>query len=287
MPHKYTIEFDEETWQGLLQHAGRGNIKDYIQHLLDREFQAARTRAIILCGGDEADFYPTTIPIPKAMLPVGYRPVVEYLLEHIVDHGITRVTLVANADGNVSDHFARLTTPGVEIDVITEPEPQGTAGALRAVKSSVRDTFVVLNGDILTNVNLAQMIRDHRASDALATVLVTHPAHAARYDPKRLGWVDLDDDGRITRLTAGARNGGGPSPAHYNAGVYLLQPEVLRLIPEQGASSLEDDILPQLIGDRRVRAWVMHESDYWLDVADPREFSRAWEDVLTGRFPTA
>lgn len=284
MAHKYTIEFDEETWQGLLRHAGRGNIKDYIQHLLEREFAAARTRAIVLCGGEEAELYPTKIPIPKAMLPVAYRPVVEYLLEEIVNHGITQVTLVTGQKGNLRDHFAGVTTPGVDIDVIVEPEPQGTAGALRSVRHQIRDTFLVLNGDILTNVNLSAMIRAHRESDALATVLVTHEAHARDHNPDRLGWARVDDDGVVVEFSE--ENGVEGTPQHYNAGVYILQPEVLELIPHDGHVSLERDILPQLIPQRKVRAYIMHESDYWLDVADPDEFAQAWEDMLTGRFPT-
>jgi mannose-1-phosphate guanylyltransferase len=238
---------------------------------------------VILCGGAEADLYPTKIPIPKAMLPVGYRPVVEYLLERIVDHGITQVTLVTGQEGNVRDHFAGITTPGVEIDVVVEPEAQGTAGALRTIRHQVRGTFVVLNGDILTNVNLSAMIRAHRERGALATVLLTHPSHAGLHDPRRLGWAEVADDGRIRSLHA--PNGHDGRPAHYNAGVYVLQPDLLELIPNEGYASLEDDILPRLVPEGKVHAFVMHESDYWLDVANPDEFAKAWEDVLTGRFP--
>lgn len=283
MAHKYTIEFDEETWQSLLRHAGRGNIKDYITHLLDREFASAKLRAVVLCGGEASDLYPTSIPIPKAMLPVGYRPVVEYLLEHLVDHGIAQITFVTGARGNVKDHFAKLETPGVELDFVSESEPQGTAGALRAVRHQVRDTFLVLNGDILTNVDVARMVRAHRAGTAQVTMLLTHPDHSSAHDAGRLGWVETDADGRVTSLQEGHGNGGTP-PRHFNGGVYVLEPSIFDEIPEKGAAGLERDVLPKLIAKGQVRGWVMHESAYWRDVADPAEFSQAWEDVLTGRF---
>jgi mannose-1-phosphate guanylyltransferase len=282
--HKYTIEFDEDTWHGLLRHAGRGNIKDYIQHLLEREFQAARTRAVILAGGEEAELYPTKIPIPKAMLPVGYRPVVEYLLERIVDHGINQITIITGQRGNVREHFNGIETPGVDIDVVVESQPGGTAGALRAIRHQVRDTFIVLNGDILTNVNLSAMLRAHRESGAKATVLVTHPAHSKLHDPHRLGWVTMEPDGTIT----GFQEPDGSStdhPEHYNAGVYILEASLMDQIPGDGPASIENDLLAGPIAAREVRAWVLHESDYWLDVADPDEFAKAWEDVLTGRYP--
>lgn len=305
MAHKYTIEFDEDTWHDLVDHAGRGNIKDYITHLLEREFRAARTRAVVLCGGESAELYPTRIPIPKAMLPVNYRPVVEYLLRHLVYHGISHVTMVAGAKGNVRPYFGGLETPGIEIDIVTESKPQGTAGALRSVRNQVRGDFMVLNGDILTNVDLSALLDAHRATGAKATMLLTHPLQARDHDPRRLGRVTVDHDGRVVSLVEPEDGGPGPGPGpdtdtdtddvpavdlpertHYNAGVYVFDPRVMEMVPDDGIASLEEDILPRLIEDRAVRGFVMHESDYWIDVADPKGFARAWEDMLSGRFPT-
>ncbi len=220
------------------------------------------------------------------MLPVGYRPVVEYLLGHVVEHGINHITLIAGARGNVRDHFAGAETPGVEIEVVNETEPQGTAGALRAVRHRVQGTFVVLNGDILTTANLAAMVRDHRDSGATASVLVTHGDRVADHDAKRLGWVETDAEGRVSALRQRGVGVAGAPPQHFNAGIYVLEPRVFDEIPATGVVSLETDVLPRLIDRREVRAWVMDRADYWLDVAHPAAFARAWEDILTGRFPT-
>lgn len=295
MPHKYTIEFDEDTWRDLVEHAGRGNIKDYITHLLEREFRAARTRAVILCGGEAAELYPTRIPIPKAMLPVNYRPVVEYLIQHLAYHGISRITMIAGAKGNVREHFDHLRFPGAEIDVITEPRPNGTAGALRGVKNQVRGPFLVLHGDILTNCDLSSLLSVHRQRGAKATVLLAGHEQAKDHDVRRLGKVRIDDDGKVVELAppvgvpegAAAIQDDGPPVdpgAYYNAGAYVFEPEILDLIPAEGPAGLEDDLLPGLVAHGQVQGFVMHESDYWTDVADPRGFSRAWEDLLTGRF---
>jgi len=279
--HKYTIEFDEETWRNLVQFAGRGNIKDYIIHLLRREFASVTVRAVILCGGQEREVAGTGIPVPKPMLPIHYRPVLEYTVHWLKEHGLSHLVLSTGGPHSelIKDYFLPRNIPGVEFEFTREETPLGTGGPVRVIQPQLKNTFIVINGDILTNANLSAMLDAHRRNKALGTIMLTPTGPQSPEESARFGTVSLKDDGTVTEYHEKEATHG----QHINAGVYIFEPEIFPYLPQGGNFSMERDVFPRLVDRGLLRGWVMHKNDYWLDVTDPNDYARAWNDIMTGR----
>ena len=203
-------------------------------------------RAVVLVGGFGTRLRPLTSTIPKPMLPVGHLPIIERLVTSLGRSGITEVTL---ALGFKPEPFVQAfpdgTCAGVAMRYAVEPEPLDTAGAIRfaADAAGIDETFVVVNGDILTDLDVSQLVHFHRAHAAEATIhLIAVP------DPSAFGVVALDDDGRVLRFVEKPAPGTAPSNL-INAGTYVLEPSVLQRIPTGQKVSIERATFPLVAGD--------------------------------------
>jgi mannose-1-phosphate guanylyltransferase len=228
--------------------------------------------AVVLVGGEGTRLRPLTERIPKPMLPLLGRPILAHTFEQIAAAGASRAILACGYRPTSIEAFFGGSYRGVELEYRVEPEPLGTAGGIAYAARGTREPLLVLNGDSIRDVDLGALIEFHNDRGALATILLT-----AVEDPARYGLVRLDADGRVRDFLEK------PSPEQIdtnliNAGVYVLEPEVLELIPEGRAVSIERQIFPIL--SARGVVYALPLPGYWLDVGTPESYLRAHLDLM-------
>ena len=193
-------------------------------------------RAVVLVGGFGTRLRPLTETVPKPMLPVGHLPIIHRLVANLARGGVTEVTLALGFKPEpFVEAFPDGMCAGVRLRYAVEPAPLDTAGAIRfaADASGIDDTFVVANGDVLTDLDVSSLVAFHRANGAEATLhLIAVP------DPSAFGVVALDGDGRVERFVEKPAPGTEPSNL-VNAGTYVLEPSVLARIPVAEKTSIE------------------------------------------------
>ena len=238
-------------------------------------------QALILAGGKGTRLRPLTVYTPKPIVPVVNRALLLYQIDVLKRAGITDITLslsyqpdkIEQLIGSGADH-------GVLIRYVTEPSPMGTAGAYRYAVQGAGETTVVFNGDILTDLDIDKLIEFHRANNAVATL-----ALAPVNDPARYGLVPVDKGGMITQFVEK------PTPEDFaklkekpiNAGVYVLEPEILAMIPKGTNRSFEYDIFPQILEKKLPFFGYVMDGDYWRDIGTPQSYLAAHHDLLSGR----
>jgi mannose-1-phosphate guanylyltransferase len=235
-------------------------------------------KAVVLVGGFGTRLRPLTLSTPKPMLPVGHVPMVENLVRMLAKANITEVVLGL---GFRPEPFMRAfpdgECAGIALHYAVEPEPLDTAGAIKfaAESAGIDDTFIVANGDVLTDLDVTSLIDFHRRSHARATLHLT-PVD----DPSAYGVVVIDDDGRVRRFVEKPAPGTEPSRM-INAGTYVFEPEVLDVIPSGRKVSVERETFPILV--ERGTLFAMATDDYWIDTGRPETYLKANLDVLDGR----
>ena len=235
-------------------------------------------RAVVLVGGFGTRLRPLTDTVPKSMLPVAHVPLIARLIGGLEQGGVDAVTLALGFRPEpFVDAFPDACCGGVVLDYAVEPEPLDTAGAIRfaADRAGIDDTFVVVNGDVLTELDLADLVAAHRAAGADATIHLT-----AVGDPSAFGVADVDRSGRVLKFVEKPAPGTEPSNL-INAGTYVFEPNVLDLIEPGRPVSVERDTFPRLVAGGRMHA--VPTDDYWIDAGRPELYLRANLDLVTGR----
>ncbi len=235
------------------------------------------TCAIVLVGGFGTRLRPLTDSIPKQMLPIVNRPMIEHVLEHLADHDITEAVLSL---GYRPDAF-REAYPGsrhgpVRLEYAVEPEPLDTAGAIRfaARHVGVDERVVVCNGDVLTDLDITGLIGRHESAGAAATIALHRVA-----DPSSFGVVPTEEDGRVRAFVEKPEPGTEPTDA-INAGTYVLEPSVLDRIPDGRPVSIERVTFPELVETGELYAFT--SDAYWIDTGTPANYLQAQLDLLDG-----
>jgi dTDP-glucose pyrophosphorylase len=237
---------------------------------LVKEFELP-LRAVVMAGGLGMRLRPLTDDIPKPMLPIGSRPLLELIVEQLQKAGIRRVNLTTNFKGEViSNHFGNGQDFGVEINYVREDQPLGTAGALSLIEES-DEPLLVINGDILTRLDFGAMLNFHREQQADLTVAVRQYEFTVPYGVVDTNGVDVMG---ISEK---------PSIRQFiNAGIYLLNPSVTRFIP-QGQPFDIPELIERLIADKRtVVCFPIRE--YWLDIGKADQYDQAKADFASGRY---
>jgi mannose-1-phosphate guanylyltransferase len=235
--------------------------------------------AIVLVGGFGTRLRPLTNTVPKSMLTVGNEPIITRLVRRLERSDVTVVTL---ALGFLPDPFRAAFPDGrcgdVELRYAVESEPLDTAGAIRfaAEASGVDDTFLALNGDIISDLDVDALIASHRGHGGEATIHLT-PVE----DPAAFGVVETDADGRVRRFLEKPEPGTTVSNL-INAGTYVMEPSVLGAIQPGCPVNVERVTFPELAS--RGTLFAMATDDYWLDVGRPELLLRANLDRLAGRY---
>ncbi|HEX9993216.1 MAG TPA: NDP-sugar synthase [Acidimicrobiales bacterium] len=235
-------------------------------------------RAIVLVGGLGTRLHPLTLTVPKQMLPIGNRPMIEEVVGHLARHGIDDVVLslgykpdvfIASYPGGVC--------AGARLHYAVEPERLDTAGAIRyaAVAAGVREPVLVVNGDVLTDLDVGALVAFHRSTGARATIALT-PVE----DPSAFGVVPTDEAGRVVAFIEKPPRDEAPTNL-INAGTYVLEPEVVSRIPEGRMVSIEREVFPALADEGVL--YAMSSTAYWLDTGTPAQYLQAHLDLLDGR----
>ncbi len=238
-------------------------------------------QALILAGGKGTRLRPLTVYTPKPIVPLLNKPFLLYQIEILRRAGIEEITLSLSYQpdkielmlGDGSDY-------GVNLRCITEPSPMGTGGAYKFAASDIRETTVVLNGDILTDLDISKVIEFHKSKQAAATIVLTPVENPSAY-----GLVETDADGKVLRFREK------PKPEELdelttntiNAGIYILEPEVLDLIPKGENYSFEYNVFPDLLNQQKPFYAFILQENYWRDIGNPVSYLQGHHDFLSGK----
>ncbi|MGH9078511.1 MAG: sugar phosphate nucleotidyltransferase [Acidimicrobiales bacterium] len=237
-------------------------------------------RAVVLVGGEGTRLRPLTLTTPKQMLPIVEEPMIERVLGHLAEHGIDHAVLsLGYRPDAFIDAYPGGAIAGVSVTYAVEPTPLDTAGAIRfaADFAGIEETFVVVNGDVLTDADLSELVDFHRRHGAQATIRLT-PVD----DPSAFGVVPTNDQGRVEAFIEKPPRDEAPTNL-INAGTYVFEPTVLDRIPRERRVSIERETFPALVEEGTLYA---EGSDaYWLDAGTPDAYLRAHHDLLLGRRP--
>jgi mannose-1-phosphate guanylyltransferase len=234
-------------------------------------------QAVVLVGGFGTRLRPLTRTTPKQMLPVGNRPMIERVLEHLGAHGVTRAVLALGYRPDAfRDAYPDGRCAGVELHYAIEPEPRDTAGAIRfaAADAAIRERFLVLNGDVLTDLDIGALVAAHERTGAEAT-LALHRVE----DPSAFGVVPTDEAGRVTAFIEKPPREEAPTDL-INAGTYVLEPSVLaRIAPDQPVN-VERVTFPAMVADGTL--YALDGDAYWIDAGTPETYLAANLDLING-----
>lgn len=237
-------------------------------------------QALILVGGEGTRLRPLTLTQAKPALPLVDRPFIRFMIDWLGRHGVTEVVM---ACGFKADDLRRVLGEGggggPAISYLEEGEPLGTAGPIRlaADRGLLGERFLVLNGDLLTDLDLSAHLTAHSEREAVAS-LALYPVA----DPSSFGLVRRDDDGAVTGFLE-KPDADQIDTDEVNAGAYVLERSVVDLIPPGRAVSIERDVFPRLVGQG---LFGLRLDGYWMDIGTPERYLEASWDVLEGRVET-
>jgi NDP-sugar pyrophosphorylase family protein len=231
-------------------------------------------QAVILAGGMGTRLRPLTLSRPKPVVPLLNVPFLHHQLAFLGAHGIPDVILsVSHMPDVIRSVMGDGAAAGVRLRYVVESEPLGTAGGVRNAADLVEGRVVVLNGDILTDVDLGAMLAAHEARRAKATIFLTPVENPTAY-----GLVELEQDGRVHRFLE--KPGWDEVTTNtINAGIYVLERELLDLIPKNQTYSMEREFFPSLL-ERRVPFLGHVPRAYWLDIGTAAKYLQAHQDLL-------
>jgi len=236
-------------------------------------------QAVILVGGQGTRLRPLTSTVPKPVVTLVDRPFISFMLEWLRGHGVDDVIMSC---GFMADSVRAVLGDGSDLGIrlrfVEEPEPRGTAGALKLAEPMLDERFLMLNGDVLTDIDLTAQLAQHESTGARATLsLVPVP------DPSAYGLVMLHEDHSVRNFVEK------PSPEEIetnliSAGAYVLEREILELVPPERNVSIEREVWPLLIGHG---LYGFPSESYWLDIGTPARYLQGTFDIIEGNVETA
>jgi mannose-1-phosphate guanylyltransferase len=236
-------------------------------------------RAIILVGGFGTRLRPLTLTTPKQMLPVAGLAQIERKIAHLVSHGVDDIVLsLGYKPDGFKNAYPSGTCAGAKLTYVVEDEPLGTAGAIAfaARETNTTETFLAMNGDTLTDLDVSGLIALHRSSGAEGTLALT-PVD----DPSRFGVVLTDDNGKVSAFIEKPKREDAPTNL-INAGTYVFEPSVIDRIPAGKEVSIERETFPAIVADGGLYAGNFDK--YWLDIGTPDAFVQGNLDALDQLF---
>ena len=236
-------------------------------------------QAVILVGGEGTRLRPLTSTVPKPVVPLVDRPFISFMLEWLIKHGIDDVVMscgfLATSVRNVLGDGSSL---GIRLRFVEEPDPRGTAGALKYAESLLDERFVMLNGDVLTDIDLTAQIAQHERTGAVATLALVPVA-----DPTAYGLVRLKED-RSVREFVEKPSSDRVDTNLISAGAYVLERGILELVPPDRNVSIEREVWPLLIGKG---LYGFEAEGYWLDIGTPERYLQGTFDIIEGNVQTS
>ena len=238
-------------------------------------------QALVLVGGMGTRLRPLTETVPKPVLRLVDRPFISYMIEWLAGHGVEEVLL---ACGFLPDSLREVLGDGEpggpRLRYLTEPEPRGTAGAIKFAEPELEDRFLALNGDTLSDLDLTALVRAHEERGARATIAL-HPVE----DPSAYGLVRTGADGAVVEFLEKPESGPADPAAgnEINAGAYVLERSVLEMVPPDREVSIEREVFPRMVGHGLTG---LRLEGYWMDIGTPDRYLQASWDILERRVKT-
>ena len=233
-------------------------------------------QAVVLVGGEGTRLRPLTTHVPKPALTLVDRPFVAYLVEWLAAHGVEEIVLACGFLPDVlREVLGEEEHEGVRLTYVVEPEPRGTAGAIRFAADALGERFLALNGDVLADLDLTALLRSHEERGARASIALYEVDDASHY-----GLVSTGPDGAVTEFR---EKSGEVAPGAINAGAYVLERSLLERIPPGERVSIEREIFPRLVGEG---LYALPLAGYWMDFGTPERYLQATWDILEGRVRT-
>lgn len=225
-------------------------------------------KAVLLAGGRGTRLAPYTNVLPKPLMPVGDMPILEILLRQLKVYGVTDVVIaVGYLASLIQAYVGDGSRFGLNVTYSMETTPLGTAGPLKLVKN-LDETFLIMNGDLLTSLNMGELIAFHREHKAAATI-----STIVRHTQITLGVIGTDDDYNVNSYTE--------KPSYdfrVSMGISVLEPEVLQYIPDNKPFDVPD-LIKALIADQKPVKAFPFENGYWLDIGRPEDYQKAMDDI--------
>src|SRR5213596_1468402 len=233
-----------------------------------------------MAGGEGTRLRPLTSNQPKPMMPIANRPMMEHIVELLKEHGFDDIVVtVAFLANHIRNYFGDGSEFGVRMRYATEESPLGTAGSVRNAMDELDETFLVVAGDALTDVDLGGVMKAHRAADAFASIALKRVEN-----PVEFGIVITRDDGTIERFLEKPTWGEVFSDT-INTNIYVLEPEIFDAIPAEQSVDFSSDVFPKLLDEGAPLFGYVAEG-YWEDVGNLEAYVRAHRDVLDGKVVT-
>ena len=233
-------------------------------------------KAVILAGGEGTRLRPITCNLPKPLVHIGGKPVLEYILELLEDNGCTEAVIAVHYRGEkIERHFSSGKFGKIKLSFSHERKPLGTAGCVKQAAEGFEEDFIVISGDAVCDFELKQALNFHKQNNADATLIGKRVD-----DPREYGLI-IEKDGKITDFSE--------KPSYINCrsdiantGVYILSPAVLGLIPENEQWDFAKNVFPDMLG-RNMRLMCYEEKGYWCDMGDIPAYKSCTADILSGR----
>jgi mannose-1-phosphate guanylyltransferase len=236
-------------------------------------------QAVILVGGEGTRLRPLTSTVPKPVVPLVDRPFISFMLEWLGQHGVDDVIMscgfLATSVRNVLGDGSGL---GIRLRFVEEPDPRGTAGALKFAEPMLDERFLMLNGDVLTDIDLTEQIAQHERTAAKATLALVPVA-----DPTAYGLVHLHEDHSVRDFLEKPSSDAIDTNL-ISAGAYVLEREILELVPSDRNVSIEREVWPLLVGNG---LYGFPSEAYWLDIGSPERYLQGTFDIIEGNVETA
>ena len=234
-------------------------------------------KSIILVGGEGTRLRPLTYSVVKSMVPVVNRPFIEHVIGRLALHNINEIVMAMGyKPDSILEYFKNGAGGRVKLTCNLEEKPLGTAGAVKHAGLHVDETLFVLNGDVFSDIDYTGMLDFHRRNKARVTIALTQVD-----DPTKFGVVETDKDGRVIRFTEKPK--WEDVRSHWiNAGVYILEPEVLDYIPDDTFYMFEKGVFTEMLNKGEL-VYAYASDAYWIDMGTPEKYHQINNDMLSGK----
>lgn len=233
-------------------------------------------KALYLAGGMGTRLKPLTDDLPKPMVPIMNKPLLERSMANLKENGIHEIVIsTCYKSQYIKDYFGNGDKFGLNIEYVCEDAPLGTGGAIKKTGHLYDDTFLVFNADILCNMDFRKLIEFHKAKSAAVTIAVTKVENPSAY-----GVIEYDQNDYALSFTE--KPAADQIKSNFiNAGVYVIEPSVLKGIPENRPVSVERDIFPALL-EKGDKIAVYKGCSYWMDIGTPEKYLQTHVDIMSG-----
>jgi mannose-1-phosphate guanylyltransferase len=237
-------------------------------------------KAVILAGGEGTRLHPLTCNTPKVMVPILNKPFLEYLILYLKEHSVRDIILTTSyLPDRIQSYFGDGAESGVHLTYLIEEQPLGTAGAVKNAEAFLDEPFFVINGDIVTGIDLTTMMSRHRKTKPKVSLALTPVDNPTIY-----GVVETDAEGMVKRFVE-KPSWQEVTTNMINAGIYIVEPEVLSYIPPSTPSMFEHYLFPLLL--RKGEPILSYPSaTYWIDIGTPEKYLKVHHDLLLNKAPS-